>query len=189
MTSQTKAGRAPIRQLASMIVVIATLHQGAVPLVARLALDRDQRFTPALWLPSPWWWLASTAIVATGLSLLIAIHETETAPGEPREAERAGETGADAGNDGDGDGDSDTQAHRDRANAYDAASGLVFLVGIYNGVGPFVGRLLLNDGLLLALPLRLSAPWWWITSLAVIVASFALLAVIDEAKQRASPDR
>jgi ABC-type microcin C transport system permease subunit YejE len=36
---------------------------------------------------------------------------------------------------------------------------------------------------LLAFPLRLSAPWWWITSLTVIAVAIVLLALIDHAKQ------
>ena len=65
------------------------------------------------------------------------------------------------------------------------ASGIVFLVGIYNGIAPFVARLVFGgDDLLLALPLRLPSPWWWITSIAVLVVAGVLLVVIDEAKKR-----
>ena len=66
---------------------------------------------------------------------------------------------------------------------YDALSGLVLLVGIYNGFAPFIARLVFDGNLLFALPLRLAAPWWWLTSLAVIVTTVILLAVIDNAKQ------
>lgn len=76
----------------------------------------------------------------------------------------------------------------DRAQGYDAASAVVFLVGLYNGLAPFVSRLLFDGDLLLALPLRLGAPWWWITSLAVLVVTFVLLALIDQAKDRALAD-
>jgi hypothetical protein len=69
---------------------------------------------------------------------------------------------------------------------YEAASAAVFLVGIYNGVAPFVARLVFDGKLLLALPLRLRAPWWWITSIAVLVATIALLELIDQAKKRRS---
>ena len=58
----------------------------------------------------------------------------------------------------------------------------MFLVGIYNGVAPFVSRLLLDGDLLLALPLRLPSPWWWVASLAVIAATLVLLEAIDRAK-------
>ncbi len=68
--------------------------------------------------------------------------------------------------------------------AYDVASGIVFLVGIYNGIAPFVSRLIFDGNLLLAMPLRLPSPWWWVTSLAVVVVAILLLIVIDEAKQR-----
>jgi ABC-type microcin C transport system permease subunit YejE len=36
--------------------------------------------------------------------------------------------------------------------------------------------------------LRLSAPWWWITSVAVIVATLIVLVLIDNAKQRGHTD-
>lgn len=77
-------------------------------------------------------------------------------------------------------------SHDRPVDACDALSGLVLLVGLYNGVAPFVARLLFDTDLLLALPLRLAAPWWWLTSLAVIAISFLLLTSIDNAKRRCS---
>jgi ABC-type antimicrobial peptide transport system permease subunit len=52
------------------LAVLVGLHQGAVPLVLRGLFDRDQRFAPALSLPSPWWWIARVAIAATSLAVL-----------------------------------------------------------------------------------------------------------------------
>jgi len=85
-------------------------------------------------------------------------------PADPPRATRHDRTGAGSG-------------------GYDALSGLVFLIGIYNGVAPFISRLIFDGNLLLAFPLRLPAPWWWITSLAVIAVATALLTVIDNAKE------
>jgi hypothetical protein len=65
---------------------------------------------------------------------------------------------------------------------YDALSRLVLLVGICNGVAPLLARLVFDGNVLRALPLRLAKPWWWLTSLALIVTT-VLLAVIDNAKQ------
>ena len=50
-------------------------------------------------------------------------------------------------------------------------------------MAPFISRLLFDGNLLLAFPLRLPAPWWWITSYAVIGVALALLTVIDNAKE------
>ena len=71
---------------------------------------------------------------------------------------------------------------------YDATSAIVLLVGIYNGVAPFVARLVFDGNLLLALPVRLPAPWWWIASIAVVLATVVLLGLIDQAKTRRFPD-
>ena len=159
------------------VVTFLGLYQGAVPLVVRLLFDGDQRLAPALWLPAPWWWIACLAIVLSTVAVLAVIHDakqrrfpTESAPGSAL----AGMP------------ETSTQ-NTDRTAAYDAASAVVFLVGIYNGVAPFVARLIFDGKLLLALPLRLPAPWWWITSVAVLITTVALLAVIDQAKQRRHP--
>ena len=71
---------------------------------------------------------------------------------------------------------------------YDAIAAVVLLVGIYNGVAPFVARLVFDGNLLLALPLRLPAPWWWIASIAVVLTTVVLLSLIDQAKKRRFPD-
>jgi hypothetical protein len=162
------------------VVTFLGLYQGAVPLVARLLFDADQRFAPALWLPAPWWWIACLAIVLTMVALLAVLHDTRQRrfPTEPAPGS------APAGMP-----ETSTQKS-DSTAAYDAASAVVFLVGIYNGVAPFVVRLIFGGegNLLLALPLRLPAPWWWITSIAVLVTTVVLLAVLDQAKQRRHRD-
>lgn len=68
---------------------------------------------------------------------------------------------------------------------YDGLSSLVFLVGIYEGVLPFVGKLF-GWHLKLALPLQLDGPWWWLVSIAVLIVAVALLERIDRAKKRAA---
>ena len=68
-------------------------------------------------------------------------------------------------------------------------SAVVFLVGIYNGIVPFIARLVFDGNQALALPLHLDAPWWWITSLAVVAVAIVLLALIDRAKSRSVTDR
>lgn len=70
------------------------------------------------------------------------------------------------------------------SKTYEGLTSLVFLIGLYEGVLPFVGKLL-HWHPLLSMPLRLSAPAWWIVSAAVIVVAIALLEVIDRAKTRA----
>lgn len=162
------------------IVALLGLYQGVVPLLVRLLFDRDQRLSPALWLPAPWWWIACLAVIAATVALLTMIATARqrrhpTKPSEPTTPP----TGTSA----------DTTLHANATRSYDTASAVVFLVGIYNGVAPFIVRLVFDrDRLLLALPLRLHAPWWWITSLAVIVATIVLLAAIDQAKQRRQSD-
>ena len=158
-------------RLLSGAVVFVALYQGVVPLVARLVFDADQRFAPALWLPSPWWWIMCVAVVAVAVSVLAAIHTR----GLPSPGPSGAPPGArDQGDEGTG--------------IYDAAAAVVLLVGIYNGLAPFVARLVFDGNLLLALPLRLRAPWWWVTSIAVVIATVVLLALIDRAKQRRFPD-
>ena len=156
-------------------VTFVTLHQGAVPLVARGVFGREQRFAPALWLPAPWWWVACLAITGLGIALLAGVeaarHRPPAANAPPAVTPPAVAPPEVAPPD-----------PADRTSGYDALAGLVFLVGIYNGVAPFVSRLLLDGDLLLALPLRLPSPWWWVASLAVIVATLVLLEAIDRAK-------
>jgi hypothetical protein len=168
-----------VRSAARAILVFLGLYQGAVPLVVKLAFGRGQRFAPALWLAPPWWWIACIAVAAVAFALAATVDGGR--PSRTRDPDPEAPSGA----------------HQDRtaergsrpAGAYDAASAVVLLAGIYNGVAPFIARLVLDDGLLLALPLRLGAPWWWITSIAVAIATVALLAVIEHAKERSSTGR
>ncbi len=165
MTS-TAATETSLHRVAMGVVGFLGLSQGAVPLVARGLFDREQRFALALRLPTPWWWIACIAISGAALALIVVIDNArQQSPVAPTGHPHA--------------------AHREHAGSggYDALSGLVFLVGIYNGVAPFISRLLFDGNLLLAFPLRLPSPWWWITSLAVIVVATALLTVIDNAKK------
>lgn len=150
------------------VVAFLGLYQGAVPLVVRGLFDRDQRFAPALWLSAPWWWIACLAVIVATLAILALL--------DPDDDDAAEVAGID-----------DAPAAADGTSGYDVLSGLVLLIGVYNGVAPFVARLVFDGNLLFALPLRLAAPWWWVTSLAVIAVAVVLLAVIDAAKQRRHP--
>ncbi|MGY2075649.1 MULTISPECIES: hypothetical protein [unclassified Blastococcus] len=167
--SSTDRPRARWRPVLSWLVGFLTLYQGVVPLIVRPLFEADQRFAVALALPSPWWWLACVGIIVLGVGLLALLHRGEepppaaAQPEEPRE-----ETGTEG---------------------YDALSALVLLAGIYNGLAPFVSRLLFDGELFLAFTLRLPAPWWWIASLAVLVLTVVLLAAIDRAKERATGSR
>lgn len=151
----------------SRIVIVLGLYQGAVPLVVRAAFGGDQRFAPALWLPSPWWWIACLAVVAAAIAVAAVLEDSGT--GEPAQAtespaEPAGQDGPVAG--------------------YDAVSAVVFLVGVYNGIVPFVARLVFDGDPVLAFTLLLPSPWWWIVSLVVIAVAVVLLDLVDTAKQR-----
>ena len=154
------------------------LYQGAVPLVVRWAFDGDQALAPALALPSPWWWITCLAVVlvaVAAVAAVVAIH----AAGERHVAPLAASSAAD---DAPPAADDDARDERDRW--YDTASALVLLVGVYNGLAPFVARLVLDSDLLLALPLRLPAPWWWIVSLAVLAVTVVAFGALDAARRR-----
>jgi hypothetical protein len=164
-----------IRRVASSIVVVVGMYQGAVPLVVRAAFGGDQRFAPALWLPSPWWWIACVAIVAATLALAVL------------EVSGPGDASGVAADPPAGDPPTDPDRGMGRAVStvgYDALSNLVFLLGVYNGLAPFVARLVFDGDLLLAFTLHLPSPWWWIASLAVVAVALVLLTLIDEAKKR-----
>ncbi|WP_018684994.1 hypothetical protein [Actinokineospora enzanensis] len=66
---------------------------------------------------------------------------------------------------------------------YDGLQGLVFLVGIWEGLIPFVARIF-DWHPFLAFPLRLPSPLWWIVSGAVVVISMVCLELLDRAKKR-----
>ena len=155
------------------------LYQGAVPLVVRWAFDGDQALAPALALSSPWWWITCLAVVLVTVAAVVAIH----AAGERHVAPLAASPAADAAAD-DAPPAADDDARDERDRWYDTASALVLLVGVYNGLAPFVARLVLDSDLFLALPLRLPAPWWWIVSLAVLAVTVVALGALDAARRR-----
>jgi hypothetical protein len=166
----TPSSRDQPYRVAIGIVSFLGLYQGAVALAGRVLFDADQRLAPALWLPAPWWWIACLAISAVALVLVVVLDGARRRALGPSGAEDRAPVPAPAA---------------DKAQGYDAVSAVVFLVGLYNGLAPFASRLVFDGDLLLALPLRLGAPWWWITSLAVLVVTFVLLTLIDQAKDRA----
>lgn len=170
------ASRPDLRRAASGVVVVVGLYQGAVPLVVRGAFGGDQRFAPALWLPSPWWWIACACITAFALAAAAALDPDDEDQDEP--------DGPDGRDEPDGLDRSERTDQTSTVAAYDALSAVVFLLGVYNGIAPFVARLVFDGDLLLAVTLRLPAPWWWIASLGVVAAAIALLEAIDRAKQR-----
>ena len=154
---------------ASAVVWFVGISQGVAPLVAHGVFHRDGRFALPLLLPDPWWWIACIAVLVLAVVALLGIdiakERAVPAPGD-------GAPVADEASDG--------------AAGYDALSGLVLLVGIYNGLAPFVARLVFGGDLFLAFTLRLPSPWWWLTSLAVVVLTVVLLEWIDRAKKRAT---
>lgn len=155
---------------ASAVAWFVGISQGLVPLVVAGVFGRDGRFALPLLLPPPWWWLASIAVVLLALAALVLIDTAKerAAPTRPaREHEEPEKTS-------------------DVAAGFDALSGLVLLVGVYNGLAPFVSRLLFDGDLFLAFTLRLPAPWWWIASLAVLALTVVLLELVDRAKKRST---
>ena len=118
-------------------------------------------------LPAPWWWIACLAVLVLAVIALLVIDSAqELAAPAPAEAGPVGGTSG--------------------ASGYDALSGLVLLIGIYNGLAPFVARLVFGGDLFLAFTLRLPSPWWWLASLGVVVLTVVLLEWIDRAEQRAT---
>ena len=67
---------------------------------------------------------------------------------------------------------------------FDALSAIVFMVGIYEGLIPFVAKLF-DATPVLSVPSRLDAPAWWIVSTLVVVVAIVALERIDQAKRRA----
>lgn len=71
-------------------------------------------------------------------------------------------------------------------DVHESLSAFVLLVGLTNGVAPLVvGPVFGADALLIALPLHLPSPWWWVASLTVLAATAALLELLDRAGRRA----
>jgi hypothetical protein len=175
------AERSRTHDVAAGVLTFLTLYEGAVPLVARGLFGADQRFAPALWLPAPWWWIACLAIVVAGGALLLLIHRTQPHAGPEAAPDAPSGTSGEAvstAHEGTGPDGRDT-------SGYDAASAVVLLAGIYNGVAPLVSRWFFDGDLLLAFTLRLPSPWWWVASACVIVATAVALGMIDRAKERA----
>jgi hypothetical protein len=157
---------------ASAVVWFVGISQGLVPLVVAGVFDRDSRFALPLLLPAPWWWMACLAVLVLAVVALLLLDAAE---------ERAASGPAAPPTDHDGE-----AVHEKAAAGYDALSGLVLLIGIYNGLAPFIARLVFDGDLFLAFTLRLPAPWWWLASLAVLALTVVLLEWIDRAKQRAT---
>ena len=133
---------------ASAVVWFVGISQGLVPLVVAGVFERESRIALPLLLPDPWWWIACLAVLALAVVALVAIDDR---------AERAV---PDAGG-----GAPAADEESAGAAGYDPLSGLVLLVGIYNGLAPFVARLVFGGDLFLAFTLRLP--------FAVVVAGLA----------------
>jgi hypothetical protein len=71
---------------------------------------------------------------------------------------------------------------------YDAASAVVWFIGISQGVVPLAVRSFFDRDGRFALPLLLPEPWWWLTCVAVIVGAAVGLVLIDAAKERQAPE-
>jgi hypothetical protein len=67
--------------------------------------------------------------------------------------------------------------------SYDLLSFVVLFVGVYEGLLPFLAKLLDWDPTL-AFPRLLDGPWWWIVSGLVVASALRLLEAIDRAKKR-----
>ncbi|WP_026425737.1 hypothetical protein [Actinokineospora inagensis] len=67
---------------------------------------------------------------------------------------------------------------------YDGLQAVVFLAGIYEGVLPFVSKVFGWEPML-ALPLRLPGPLWWIVAGAAVVVCVTLLELLDRGKKKA----
>jgi hypothetical protein len=63
---------------------------------------------------------------------------------------------------------------------------VVVWLGLHQGLYPF-GAKLFDWKPRLALAVRLPGPFWWIVSALVVIAAFALLTLIDNAKKRRHP--
>ncbi|PPK69502.1 hypothetical protein V5P93_006851 [Actinokineospora auranticolor] len=69
--------------------------------------------------------------------------------------------------------------------AYDGLQTVVLLVGVWEGLIPFVAKIF-GWRPFLAFPLHLPDPLWWIVSGAVIVISLVLLELLDRAKKQST---
>ncbi|MFG2004126.1 hypothetical protein ACGFNU_33700 [Spirillospora sp. NPDC048911] len=67
---------------------------------------------------------------------------------------------------------------------YDSLSAIVLILGAYQGIGPFVGKLI-DATPVLSLPARLPSPAWWLAAIASIIVTVFLLWGLDVGKKRA----
>lgn len=149
--------------------MLVGLTQGLVPLISRLAFDHTERLAIVSRLAAPWWWVVCLGVcLASSSVLLLARRRT------PLRAVAAGTPSDEAP-------PSVTERAVSESNAVPA---LVLLVAIYNGVLPFVTHLASDRPLLFSPTSRLAAPWWWLTSLAVLAVSTIALAWIDKRHDR-----
>lgn len=166
-----------VRRALAWVFLAIGLNQGIAPLVLRGLFDRSQRYTPALCLDAPAWWIACVAMTVACAAFAVLVHPNGapvTTPGD-RAATRT---------DDPEDHPTDSAGSASRESVLDGVAAVVFLAGLYNGIGPFVAKFVLDGGLLFALPARLASPWWWIVSIAVLAGTMAALVAIDKAKTR-----
>ena len=71
---------------------------------------------------------------------------------------------------------------------YDAASAVVWFIGISQGLVPLVVAGVFDRDGRFALPLLLPEPWWWIACLAVLVLAVVALLAIDARRRAAVPE-
>ena len=62
-----------------------------------------------------------------------------------------------------------------------ALQGAVFVVGVYEGVVPLIARVF-DWHPVLALPLLLPDPYWWIVSIVVVIVAVVLLEMLGPRK-------
>jgi hypothetical protein len=71
-----------------------------------------------------------------------------------------------------------------RTRTYDVIANLILLVVLFEGLLPFVAKLIGVDPVI-SVPDNLDAPEWWLVSALVIAGGGVLLETIDRAKGRA----
>ena len=70
----------------------------------------------------------------------------------------------------------------------DAASSIVFVLALTQGVVPLVSKLLFGGAPIWASSARLASPWWWITASGLIVAAALVLDALDRPNRPGAPD-
>jgi hypothetical protein len=63
--------------IALAVLFLIGLHNGLLPLVARLVFDGEPRLALTLRLPSPWWWIASLGVLVVSAVLLTVVDEAK----------------------------------------------------------------------------------------------------------------